>query len=121
MCPLKAETFWRIFCCNPMPVATETIIMIIPIAIAAIAILIIGAEILLLWSLAVINLLAIKYSKFNLKCIFNYIASPVSGARVKNTVLDTIFKYFANLILSDNCNYDSQSPYKTPSFNTWRN
>ena len=21
MCPLKAATFWRIFCCNPVPVA----------------------------------------------------------------------------------------------------
>jgi len=40
--------------------------MIIPNAIAVIAIFIIGAEILLLWSLAVMSRFAIKYSKF--KC-----------------------------------------------------
>ena len=65
ICPLKAATFWRIFCCKPIPVAMETIIIIIPIAIAAIAIFIIGADILLLWSRAVMSLLAMKYSKFN--------------------------------------------------------
>jgi hypothetical protein len=46
----------------------ETIIIIIPIAIAAIAIFIIGADILLLWSRAVMSLLAMKYSKFNSFC-----------------------------------------------------
>jgi hypothetical protein len=48
ICPLKAETFWRIFSCKPIPVAMETIIIIIPSAMAVIAIFIIGAEILLL-------------------------------------------------------------------------
>ena len=65
ICPLKAETFWRIFCCKPIPVATETIIIIIPNAMAMMAIFIIGAEILLLWSRAVMSLFAMKYSKFN--------------------------------------------------------
>lgn len=60
MCPLKAETFWRIFCCNPMPVATETIIITIPIAMAVMAIFIIGAEMLLLYALEAISLLAMK-------------------------------------------------------------
>ena len=55
-----------------MPVATETIIIIIPIAIAAIAIFIIGAEILLLRPLAVMSLLAIKYSRFNLVLLWIY-------------------------------------------------
>ena len=64
MCPLKAETFWRIFCCNPIPVAIETIIIIIPNAMAVMAIFIIGADILLLWSLVVIRRFAIKYSNF---------------------------------------------------------
>ncbi|GEM58628.1 hypothetical protein FC1_18660 [Flavobacterium columnare NBRC 100251 = ATCC 23463] len=65
ICPLKADTFWRILFCKPTPVATETIIIIKPIAIAAIAIFIIGAEILLLRSLVRINRSAIKNSKFN--------------------------------------------------------
>lgn len=64
MCPLNAEIFSRIFSCNPIPVATEIIIMIIPIAIAVIAIFIIGADTLLLYSLEVISRLAMKYSKF---------------------------------------------------------
>jgi hypothetical protein len=38
----------------------ETIIMIIPRAMAVMAIFIIGADILLLWSLAVMSLFAIK-------------------------------------------------------------
>lgn len=46
--PLKAEIFSRIFCCNPKLVANETNIITTPMAIAAIAIFIIGAEILLL-------------------------------------------------------------------------
>lgn len=41
-----------------------------PIAIAAIAIFIIGAEILLLRPLAVMSLVAIKYSKFNLALLW---------------------------------------------------
>ena len=49
-----------------MPVATETIIMTIPIAMAEMAIFIIGADILLLRPLAVMSRLAIKYSRFNL-------------------------------------------------------
>jgi uncharacterized protein YbbC (DUF1343 family) len=52
-----------------MPVATETNIIIIPNAIAATAIFIIGAEILLLWPLAVSSRFAMKYSKFNLACL----------------------------------------------------
>ena len=47
--------------------------MIIPMAIAAIAIFIIGAEILLLRPLAVMSLLAMKYSKFK-KC-FDFVAA----------------------------------------------
>jgi hypothetical protein len=43
-----------------MPVAMETIIMIIPSAMAVMAIFIIGADILLLWSLVVMSLFAIK-------------------------------------------------------------
>src|SRR6218665_4120598 len=81
MCPLNAETFWRIFCCNPIPVAMETIIIIIPSAIAVIAIFIIGAEILLLWSLAVMSRFAIKYSNFN---------GMVSNLVFKNTVLFSV-------------------------------
>ena len=64
--PLKAATFWRIFCWRPIPVATDMIIIIIPRAMAMMAIFIIGAEILLVWSLAAISRFAIKYSKFNL-------------------------------------------------------
>jgi hypothetical protein len=65
-------------------VATDTIIIIIPMAMAEIAIFIIGADILLLWSLAVMSLLAIKYSKFNL------IAFLIMS--FKFTVLDIILK-----------------------------
>ena len=50
--------------------ATETIIITIPIAMAKMAIFIIGAEILLLWPLAVTSFLAMKYSKFNVSGIF---------------------------------------------------
>jgi uncharacterized protein YbbC (DUF1343 family) len=56
----------------------ETIIIIIPRAIAVIAIFIIGADILLLWSLAVMSRLAIKYSNFN---------GMISNLVFKNTVL----------------------------------
>jgi len=62
----------------------ETIIIIMPIAIAAIAIFIIGADILLLWSRAVMSLLAIKYSKFNGICdlkLLGQIASLESNLR----------------------------------------
>jgi uncharacterized protein YbbC (DUF1343 family) len=52
--------------------------MIIPRAMAVIAIFIIGAEILLLWSLAVMSRFAIKYSNFN---------GMVSNSVFKNTVL----------------------------------
>ncbi len=78
---MNAETFWRIFCCNPIPVAIETIIMIIPSAIAVMAIFIIGADILLLWSLAVISRFAIKYSNFN---------TMNSNLVFKNTVLFSV-------------------------------
>jgi hypothetical protein len=47
-------------------VATETIIIIIPIAIAEMAIFIMGADMLLLKCLAVMSRLAMKYSRFNL-------------------------------------------------------
>ena len=80
MCPLNAETFWRIFCCKPIPVAIETIIITIPIAIAAMAIFIIGAEILLLWSLAVISLFAMKCSKFK-RLVF--VANIIKVAKFK--------------------------------------
>jgi len=39
--------------------------MMIPIAMAVIAIFIIGLDILLLWCFDVVNLFAMKYSKFN--------------------------------------------------------
>src|SRR5690606_33447986 len=54
----------RIFCCKPIPVATETSIITTLIATAAIAIFIIGAETLFLYFLEVANRLAIKYDKF---------------------------------------------------------
>jgi hypothetical protein len=66
ICPEKAAIFSRIFSCKPMPVATETIIIIKPIAIAEIAILIIGADILCLLSLPDINRRAMKYSRFKI-------------------------------------------------------
>ena len=59
MCPLKAAIFSRILSCNPNPVPTDTIIITIPIAIAATAIFIIGEDMLLLRSLALISLEAI--------------------------------------------------------------
>ena len=62
----------------------EIIIIIIPIAIAAIAIFIIGAEILLLWSRAVMSLFAMKYSKFNSKYglrLQSWTTSPESKLR----------------------------------------
>jgi hypothetical protein len=65
MVPLNAEKLFQIFFCSPMPVAIDRIIMTIPMAIAEIAIFIIGAEILLLRPFAVMSLLAIKYSRFN--------------------------------------------------------
>jgi hypothetical protein len=46
-------------------VATETIIIIIPMAMAEMAIFMMGADILLLKCLAVMSRLAMKYSKFN--------------------------------------------------------
>jgi len=89
--------FSLIFSCKPIPVATEIIIIIIPIAMAEIAIFIIGEEILLLRFLAVINLLAIKYSIFNLTKCF---------VCVKNTVLDTIFKDLIRFNCFRNYYYD---------------
>ena len=62
-CPLKADIFSRIFCCRPIPVAKETSIITTPIAIAMIAIFIIGADMLLLCCFALIRRLAIKYSR----------------------------------------------------------
>jgi uncharacterized protein YbbC (DUF1343 family) len=59
----------------------ETIIIIIPSAMAVIAIFIIGAEILLLWSLAVMSRFAIKYSNFN---------GMISNLVFKNTVLFSV-------------------------------
>jgi uncharacterized protein YbbC (DUF1343 family) len=59
----------------------ETIIIIIPIAMAVMAIFIIGAEILLLWSLAIISRFAIKYSNFN---------GMISNLAFKNTVLFSV-------------------------------
>jgi uncharacterized protein YbbC (DUF1343 family) len=59
----------------------ETIIIIIPIAMAVMAIFIIGAEILLLWSLAKISRFAIKYSNFN---------GMISNLVFKNTVLFSV-------------------------------
>ena len=56
----------------------ETTIIIIPKAMAVMAIFIIGAEILLLWSLVVMSLFAIKYSNFN---------GMISKLVFKNTVL----------------------------------
>ena len=53
--------------------------MTIPMAIAAIAIFIIGADILLLRPLAAISLLAIKYSKFNV--VFSEIKPQKYGFR----------------------------------------
>lgn len=82
MCPLKAATFWRIFCCNPIPVAIETIIITIPNAMAVMAIFIIGAEILLLWSLAVMSLLAMKYSSFTILIGFATKIHKVIGAEL---------------------------------------
>jgi uncharacterized protein YbbC (DUF1343 family) len=64
-----------------MPVAMETIIIIIPSAMAVMAIFIIGADILLLWSLAVMSLFAIKYSNFN---------GMISNLVFKNTVLFSV-------------------------------
>ena len=64
MCPLKADILFRISFFNPIPVATETNIIMIPMAIADTAIFIIGPDILLLWFLAVISRFAMKYSKF---------------------------------------------------------
>src|SRR5690606_38697168 len=64
MWPLKAAIFSLIFTCSPIPVAKATSIIITPIAIAAIAIFIIGADMLLLYFLVLISLLAIKNSKF---------------------------------------------------------
>ena len=62
--PLKAETFSRIFCCKPRPAATDKIMITIPAAMAAIAILIIGAETLPLLSLEAMMRRAVKSSKF---------------------------------------------------------
>jgi uncharacterized protein YbbC (DUF1343 family) len=59
----------------------ETIIIIIPSAMAVMAIFIIGADILLLWSLAVMSLFAIKYSNFN---------GMISNLVFKNTVLFSV-------------------------------
>ena len=64
MSPLKADTFSRIFCCSPALVAIVISIIIIPKAIAVIAIFIIGAEILLLYSLEATMRRAMKNSKF---------------------------------------------------------
>jgi uncharacterized protein YbbC (DUF1343 family) len=55
--------------------------MIIPSAIAVMAIFIIGADILLLWSLAVMSRFAIKYSNFN---------GMMSNLVFKNTVLFSV-------------------------------
>lgn len=55
--------------------------MIIPSAMAVMAIFIIGADILLLWSLAVMSLFAIKYSNFN---------GMISNLVFKNTVLFSV-------------------------------
>jgi uncharacterized protein YbbC (DUF1343 family) len=59
----------------------ETIIIIIPSAMAVMAIFIIGAEILLLWSLAVMSRFAIKYSNFK---------GMISNLVFKNTVLFSV-------------------------------
>jgi uncharacterized protein YbbC (DUF1343 family) len=64
----------------------ETIIIIIPSAIAVMAIFIIGAEILLLWSLAVMSRFAIKYSNFN---------GMISNLVFKNTVLFSVLLMLA--------------------------
>src|SRR5690606_12509682 len=75
--PLKADTFSRTFSCKPTPVAIETSIMIIPNAIAVIAIFIIGADILLLWfgflpEPDLIIRLAMKYSKFKIHTLLSF-------------------------------------------------
>src|SRR5690606_25306990 len=69
MWPLKAAIFSLIFTCSPIPVAKATSIIITPIAIAAIAIFIIGADMLLLYFLVLISLLAIKNSKFKVEAM----------------------------------------------------
>lgn len=56
-------------------------------AIAVIAIFIIGADILLLWLLAVVRRFAMKYSKFNMMMLFN------SG--LKNTFLFLLLVFFS--------------------------
>ena len=63
-CPLKADIFSLIFCCSPNPVAKDTSIITTPMAMAIMAIFIIGAEMLLLCCFALIKRLAIKYSRF---------------------------------------------------------
>ena len=73
--PLKAATFSRILFLRPTPVAMAMSIITTPMAIAAMAIFIIGAEILILCSFPVTRRLAINNSKFN-ECPF-YLSSKV--------------------------------------------
>lgn len=61
----KSRNFFPILFCKPKPVATDTTIIKILIAIAAMAIFIIGDDVVLLYPLDFISLLAMKYSKFN--------------------------------------------------------
>src|SRR5690606_3023811 len=96
----------RITCCIPIPVATATSIMITLIATATTAILIIGAETLLLYFLETANRCAIKYD------IFTLMKTKII---LKNTVL--FFAVILFTALNFVCNAQNKSKVESQKSN----